>query len=70
MLRADLSFLEKYGISYMEKNGLVQMTDEDLDLYYKGQVSERLVNSWGIQTVEELREIVESKQFEIIKTNI
>lgn len=46
----------------LEKNGAVVLTSDDLDMYNRGLVSERLQELWGL-SLEQLREIVENNNF-------
>jgi hypothetical protein len=51
----------------LEKQGKVVLTDEDLNLYNKGQVSERIKETWGL-SFSDLEEVVASHSYTIIKT--
>lgn len=51
----------------LEKLGHVVLTDEDLEQYNKGSVSDRIMRTWGL-SLDELRQVVETKQYITIKT--
>lgn len=47
----------------LEKSGTITLTDEDLDEFYKGKVSEKIRSTWGL-TFLELKEIVVANNYE------
>jgi hypothetical protein len=47
----------------LEKNSHVVLTDDDLKLYNSGVVSERIKQTWQIDTIEELRELMQASKF-------
>lgn len=49
----------------MQKSGLVTMTEEDLEEFHNGNVSDRLAETWNL-TYNELREVVESQQYVLV----
>lgn len=46
----------------LEKSSTIMLTGDDLRQYNDGVVSERLKETWGPMTFEELKKLVESKQ--------
>lgn len=50
----------------LEKQGHVVLTDEDMDQYNRGQVSNRVKETWGL-SLADLKEVISSKQYTIIK---
>lgn len=52
----------------LEKNGLVTLTTEELELYNKGLVSQRLRDTWNLN-LEALREIVESNNYNLVSSH-
>jgi hypothetical protein len=50
----------------LEKNGSIVLTQDDINQYNAGIVSERVKQTWGL-TFEQLQEIIESKQFTKVK---
>ena len=50
----------------LEKSGVILLTKADFLEYQKGQVSDRLKDTWGIATFEDLKRIIESNQYEIL----
>ena len=46
----------------LEKNSAVVLTSDDLDMYNRGLVSERVQELWSL-SLEQLREIVENNNF-------
>lgn len=46
----------------LEKSSCLVLTDDDINKYYAGIVSDRVQQTWGL-SLEELREVIESKQF-------
>ena len=44
----------------LEKNSQVVLTDDDLKLYNSGIVSERIKQTWGVDTIDELRELIQA----------
>lgn len=50
----------------MEKNGTINLTSEDLESFYKGEVSDRILQLWNL-TYQELEEIVNSNNYIEIK---
>lgn len=51
----------------MEKSGLMLLTEAEYTEYVSGSIPERISRVWGIQTYEELKSIIESGSFEIIR---
>ncbi|MNK09942.1 hypothetical protein D3C87_279510 [compost metagenome] len=51
----------------LEKQGKVVLTDQDLQEYNKGSVSDRVKRTWDL-SLDELREVVESRQYITINT--
>lgn len=50
----------------LEKNGSVVLTEDDISKYNAGVVSERVRQTWGL-SLDELRQVVENKQFGKVK---
>lgn len=48
----------------LEKSGTIQLTQSDLDLFYKGEISDRVKQTWGF-TLEQLRQVIENKDYNI-----
>lgn len=48
----------------LEKNSHVVLTDEDIKEYNLGIVSERIKQTWGIETLNDLRLLIASQQVE------
>ena len=46
----------------LEKNSHVVLTDKDIADYNSGVVSERVKQTWGIETLDDLRQIIELQQ--------
>lgn len=44
----------------LEKNSQVILTEDDLKLYNSGVVSERIKQTWEVDTIDELRKLIES----------
>jgi hypothetical protein len=53
----------------LEKQGMVVLTDEDLEQYNRGQVSDRVKQTWDL-SFNDLKEVVETKQYVIVKTKV
>lgn len=51
----------------LEKQGKVVLTDEDLEAYNRGSVSDRIKRTWDL-SLDELREVVDSQSYITIKT--
>ena len=51
----------------LEKQGKVVLTDDDMALYNKGQVSNRIKETWGL-SLDDLKHVVNTKSYTIIKT--
>jgi hypothetical protein len=51
----------------LEKQGKVVLTDEDLEQYNKGQVSDRVKETWGL-SLDDLKAVIAAQQYVIIKT--
>ena len=51
----------------LEKNSSVVLTDDDLKEYKEGRVSKRVRETWEF-SLEELKEVVESGNYNITKT--
>lgn len=49
----------------MEKSGKISLTQEDLDSFFAGQVSERVKSIWGI-SYEELKNFIDTNFYEKI----
>lgn len=49
----------------MEKSGTITLTQEDLELYEAGEVSDRVKLLWEL-TFPELRDIIESRNYNLI----
>lgn len=50
----------------LEKCGNILLTEEDMDMYNAGIVSDRIQNLWGF-SLDDLRNAIENKQFVMIK---
>ena len=46
----------------LEKNSAPTLTQDDLEAYRRGEVSDRVKEIWGL-TFEQLRDIIESFQY-------
>jgi hypothetical protein len=46
----------------MEKNGSILLTEEDLNLFSKGQVSERIKTLWNL-SFNELEEVINNNYY-------
>jgi predicted GNAT superfamily acetyltransferase len=42
----------------LEKNSHIVLTPSEMEEYNRGVVSDRVKQAWGIETIEELRELV------------
>lgn len=42
----------------MEKSGSIVLTEEDLLLFRRGELSDRLRQDWGFNTVQELQQAI------------
>lgn len=49
----------------MIKSGSLLLTNEDLQEYYQGRVSQRLKDSWGL-TLEDLQKYIQNNNYEVI----
>lgn len=47
----------------LEKRGIIRLTESELKAINSGQFPERVLQEWGL-TQQELKDIVESQQFE------
>jgi hypothetical protein len=47
----------------LEKRGIIRLTESELKAVKSGQFPERVLQEWGL-TQQELKDIVESQQFE------
>ena len=52
----------------LEKRGVLLLTQNDLDLFKEGQVSDRIRDSWGL-TYDQLRDSIENNEFEVVTTD-
>lgn len=50
----------------LEKQGMVVLTDEDLEEYNRGKVSSRVQETWDL-SFSDLKAIIASKQYVTIK---
>lgn len=50
----------------IEKSGNIMLTNDDLEKYNQGIVSDRISQTWGL-SYEDLKEVIESKQFTKVK---
>lgn len=46
----------------LEKNSHVVLTEDDINQYNNGIVSDRVKQTWNIHTLEELRGLIETQQ--------
>lgn len=51
----------------IEKNSCINLTEEDVSLYNKGLVSDRLKSLWNLD-LDSLREIIESHNYTLLKS--
>lgn len=51
----------------LEKQGKVVLTDEDLEEYNKGSVSDRIKRTWDL-SLDDLKDVIETQQYITIKT--
>lgn len=50
----------------LEKQGKVVLTDMDIDEYNKGQVSDRVKQTWDL-SLDDLKNVIETKQYIKVK---
>ena len=50
----------------LKDSGIILLTEDDLKEYRDSRVSERLREVWGISSFEELKEIIEKKNYKVI----
>lgn len=50
----------------LEKNSHIVLTEDDLTQYNAGVVSERVKETWGIHSLDELKALIEASQ---VKSN-
>jgi hypothetical protein len=48
----------------LEKNSQITLTQEDLDLYNQGSVSDRLQQLWSL-SFDELRDLIKNNQYSV-----
>jgi|WetSurMetagenome_2_1015567.scaffolds.fasta_scaffold1180352_2 hypothetical protein len=51
----------------MEKSSKIKLTEEDLVLFQLGQVPTGLKTQWGIERFSELKELIDSGQWELVE---
>lgn len=49
----------------MEKNGTILLTEEDLDEFKTGTVSQRVKETWDL-SYDDLKKIIENKNYKVI----
>jgi hypothetical protein len=50
----------------IEKTGSIVLTEDDIQKYNQGIVSDRIYQTWGL-SLEALKDVIEQKQFTKIK---
>lgn len=55
----------------MEKSGCLQITSHQLDLVKNGDYSsiKSIMASWGISSIDEIKAIIDSGQYQIVESN-
>ena len=53
----------------MNKDGKIRLTEEDYVLFQQGQLPTGIKSQWGIEKYQELKEMIDSGQWELIKNN-
>lgn len=52
----------------MEKNGMLTLTEQDMEMYKEGQVSQKVKEAWDIE-YEEMDQLVKAGSFQIVNEN-
>lgn len=52
----------------IEKSGVLVLTEQDIEEYEKGIVSERLKSAWGLD-YNQLQDLIRNGQCEVVKVN-
>jgi hypothetical protein len=46
----------------LEKNSHIVLTAQEMEEYNRGVVSDRVKQAWGVETIDELRQLLKSQQ--------